>query len=42
MEEGKSKGRFLDVSEYILKEFSPLTRALNAEHKHPERVKFFN
>lgn len=41
MEDSKSKGRFLDVSEYILKEFSPLTRALNAEHKHPDKVQSF-
>lgn len=38
MEEGNRRGRFLDVSEYVLKEFSPLTRAINSDFRSQERV----
>ena len=38
MEEKKSKGRFLDVSEYMLKEFSPLHGPMSGEFRQPERV----
>jgi hypothetical protein len=38
MEEGKQRGRFLDLSEYMLKEFSPLQRAMVADLRQPERV----
>lgn len=42
MEEGKSRGRFLDLSEYVLKEFSPLTRPISSDTKHLERVISFH
>ena len=38
MEEGNRRGRFLDVSEYVLKEFSPVTRAINSDFRSQERV----
>ena len=31
MEGSNRKGRFLDVTEYVLKEYSPITRALNPD-----------
>jgi hypothetical protein len=38
MEERSRRGRYLDVSEYILKEYSPMTKAMSADFRLTERV----
>lgn len=38
MEERSRRGRYLDVSEYILKEYSPMSKAMSADFRHSERV----
>lgn len=41
MEERSRRGRYLDVSEYILKEYSPMSKAMNADLRLSERVSPF-
>jgi hypothetical protein len=41
MEERSRRGRYLDVSEYILKEYSPMSSAMNADFRLSERVRPF-